>query len=154
VSERTWLDADEQVAWRGILAGSVRLVDQLDRDLRTAHGLSLADYEILVHLSEAPDGRLRMAELAEAALLSRSRLTHRVDRLVAADLVRREPCPTDKRGWFAVLTPAGRGRLVAAAPTHVAGVREYLVDRVDRAALDAAGRALRAVADAVDAHDR
>ena len=146
-----WLDPEEQRAWRAVLGGTVRLVDQLDHDLRHHHDLSLADYEILVHLSEAEGRRLRMAELADAALLTRSRLTHRIDRLSAAGLVCREPCATDKRGWFAVLTDTGFARLEEAVPTHVAGVRAYLVDPVDRAGLLAAGAALHQVAAAVDA---
>jgi len=148
------LDPDEQQAWRDVLGGTVRLVDQLDHDLRHHHGISLADYEILVHLSEADDRRLRMAELADAALLTRSRLTHRIDRLSAAGLVGRAPCPTDKRGSFAVLTDTGFARLEEAVPTHVAGVRAYLVDQVDRPGLLAAGAALHEVAAAVDAARR
>src|SRR5690606_32684985 len=111
--------------------------------------LTLADYEILAHLSEAPDDRLRMSELADAALVSRSRLTHRVDRLAARGLVAREACPTDKRGTFAVLTPAGRSTIVATAPTHVEGVRRYLVNRLDPDLLTAVGEGLGQVADAV-----
>lgn len=145
-----WLDDDEQRAWRAVLAGTTKLIDQLDRDLRVGHDLSLADYEILVHLSEAPDRRLRMAELADAALLSRSRLTHRIDRLRDQGLVTRVPCEEDKRGWFAVLTDAGFARLEDAVPTHVEGVRAYLVDPVDRAGLLAAGDALRVVADTIE----
>jgi DNA-binding MarR family transcriptional regulator len=151
VDEVRWLDDDEQRAWRAVLAGTTKLIEALDRDLRAHHHLSLADYEILVHLSEAPGRRLRMAELADAALLSRSRLTHRIDRLRDQGLVTREPCEEDKRGWFAVLTDHGFARLEEAVPTHVAGVRAYLVDPVDRAGLLAAGTALGAVAATVDA---
>ncbi|MFP4513081.1 MAG: MarR family winged helix-turn-helix transcriptional regulator [Acidimicrobiales bacterium] len=131
MSETRWLDPDEQLAWRRTIAAAILLVDALDRDLRTAHDLTLADYEILVHLSEAEDQQLRMAELADAALVSRSRLTHRVNRLSDRGLVAREACPTDKRGTFAVLTPEGRALLEQAAPTHVHSVREHLIDRLD-----------------------
>ena len=126
-----WLDPGEQLAWRRTIAAAILLVDALDRDLRNEHDLTLADYEILVHLSEADDRQLRMAELADAALVSRSRLTHRVNRLSDRGLVAREACPTDKRGTFAVLTPQGLALLERAAPTHVDSVRAHLVDRLD-----------------------
>lgn len=144
-----WLDERQQRAWRQIIAGATHLLDQLDRELRVAHDLTMADYEILVHLSEAPDSRLRMAELADAALVSRSRLTHRVDRMVARGLVEREACPTDRRGTFAVLTADGRRAIEAAAPTHVEGVRRYVVDPIDPDALDALGTGMGAVAAAI-----
>ena len=142
-----WLDEREQRAWRGTIAGSILLVDQLDRDLRTAHDLTLADYEILVHLSEADEDRLRMSELADAALVSRSRLTHRINRLGARGLVEREACPTDKRGTYAVLTAAGRTLLETAAPTHVDSVRRHLVDHLEPDELDVLGQVLGRVAE-------
>ncbi len=123
-----WLDEEEQQTWRTWLRHSLLLFDRLDAELRHSHGLGLADYEILVQLSEAPDHRLRMSDLAEQALVSRSRLTHRVDRLVAAGLVERRPCPTDRRGLFAVLSADGQRVLDEAAPTHVEGVRRYAID--------------------------
>ena len=131
VSDTQWLDADEQRAWRTLLRFSVLLLDRLDTDLRAAHGIGLADYEILVQLSEAPGRARRMSELANLALVSRSRLTHRVDRLADAGLVTREPCPTDRRGMFAVLSDAGMRLLEEAAPTHVAGVRRYAIEPLD-----------------------
>lgn len=123
-----WLSEDEQAAWRAWIAVSLLLPDRLSRDLQEKADISLADYEILVHLSEAPDQRLRMSELASATLSSRSRLSHQIDRLAAAGLVDRQPCAGDRRGYFAVLTPSGWDFLVAAAPVHVASVREHLVD--------------------------
>lgn len=126
--ETQWLDAEEQVTWRTWLRHSMLMFDRLDAELRREHRIGLADYEILVQLSEAPDHSLRMNELADQALVSRSRLTHRVDRLVEAGLVERQPCPTDRRGLFAVLSPAGLALLRVAAPTHVAGVRRYAID--------------------------
>jgi DNA-binding MarR family transcriptional regulator len=131
VTDIRWLDPGEQLAWRRTIAAAILLVDALDRDLRNEHDLTLADYEILVHLSEADDRRLRMSELADAALVSRSRLTHRVNRLSERGLVAREACPTDKRGTFAVLTRQGLALLERAAPTHVDSVRAHLVDRLD-----------------------
>ena len=144
--EPRWLDPDEQRAWRATFAGSILLVDQLDRDLRLAHDLTLADYEILVHLSESEAGKLRMAELADAALVSRSRLTHRVNRLSARHLVDREACPTDGRGTFAVLTSTGRKLLREAARTHVESVRTHLVDRLSTDEFDRLGTLLAKVA--------
>jgi DNA-binding MarR family transcriptional regulator len=128
-----WLDAAEQRAWRTVLRHSVLLLDRLDAELRATHDIGLADYEILVQLAEAPDRALRMSELADLALVSRSRLTHRVDRLADAGLVERRPCPTDRRGINAVLSDAGARLLEQAAPTHVAGVRRYLIDPLDAA---------------------
>lgn len=129
MSEVRWLDEDEMEAWRLLLQTSVRLLDRLDADLQAAHGLSLADYEVLVHLAAVPEARLRMSELATRALASRSRLTHAVDRLAKRDLVQREQCEKDRRGWYAVLTPQGRRLLETAAPTHVSGVRRYVLER-------------------------
>ena len=123
-----WLTDDEQQAWRAWIAASLLLPDRLSRDLQDEAGISLADYEILVYLSESPDRRLRMSELADRNLSSRSRLSHQVDRLTNAGFVDREPCSEDRRGYFAVLTPQGWDFLVASAPAHVASVREHLVD--------------------------
>ena len=123
-----WLSDDEQASWRAWIAASLLLPDRLNRYLQDEAGISLADYEILVYLSESPDRRLRMSELADRTLSSRSRLSHQVDRLTDAGFVDREPCSQDRRGYFAVLTPRGWDFLVASAPTHVASVREHLVD--------------------------
>ncbi len=117
-------------AWRGYL-GLVRLLDdRLNRDLQGQSGFSLADYEILVRLSEAPGRRLRMTELAQGAMISKSRLSHQMNRLAQRGLTCREDCPSDRRGAFAVLTDDGFSALAAAAPGHVASVREHLIDRL------------------------
>jgi DNA-binding MarR family transcriptional regulator len=123
-----WLSDDEQQAWRAWIAASLLLPDRLSRELQERADISLPDYEILVYLSEAPDRRLRMSELADRTLSSRSRLSHQVDRLSDAGLVDRQPCSDDRRGYFAVLTPSGWDFLVATAPMHVESVREHLVD--------------------------
>lgn len=125
-----WLSESEQRSWRAYIEGSLRLYERLDRDLREGHGLSMPEYEILVRLSEAPDRRIRMAELAESANQSRSRLSHTVARLERAHLVVRDTCPDDRRGVFAVLTDEGFRRLEEASHTHVRGVREHFVDLV------------------------
>jgi DNA-binding MarR family transcriptional regulator len=148
-----WLTPDEQQSWRAFLRGSRLLLDRLDADLVEASGLTLADYEILARLSEAPRGGLRMSELADLALVSRSRLTYRVDRLVAEGLVDRRPCPSDRRGSLAVLTAAGRRRLERAVPIHVDGVLTYLIEGCSGRDLAAIGRVFGAVVEAVDAPD-
>lgn len=122
-----WLSADQQKSWRSFLGGITVLTDQLDRDLRVAHGLALSEYEILVRLSEAPNRSIRMAELADALSHSRSRITHTIARLEKAGIVSRGQCSTDGRGVTAVLTDHGFDVLAEAAHTHVRGVHDYLV---------------------------
>ena len=127
--DQNWLTEAEQHAWRNFISGSRRLLDRLERDLKS-HGLSHDDYGVLVALSEAPDGRLRMAELADLSVESRSRLSHHIRRMEANGLVRRESCPNDLRGSFAVLTERGRAVMEETAPHHVAGVRAHFLDQV------------------------
>jgi len=130
--EPNWLTPTEMAAWRRYIVASRRLIEALDTDL-DQHDLSMADYEILAQLSDAPDRRMRMAELAEIAMLSRSRLSHRMKVMEEAGWVRREACPDDKRGFFAVMTPKGWKAIVAAAPDHVASVRSRFVDKLSKA---------------------
>jgi len=130
--EPNWLTPTEMAAWRRYIVASRRLIEALDSDL-DQHDLSMADYEILAQLSDAPDRRMRMAELAEIAMLSRSRLSHRMKVMEEAGWVRREACPDDKRGFFAVMTPKGWKAIVAAAPDHVASVRTRFVDKLSKA---------------------
>ncbi len=125
----SWLTDTEQSAWRAFLTGSRRLIDALDADLK-AQGLTHDDYGVLVALSESEGGRLRMAELADLSVESRSRLSHHIGRLEARGLVARETCPDDRRGTWAVLSAEGRATIEAVAPHHVAGVREYFLDKV------------------------
>ena len=149
-----WLDSDEQDAWRAYLEATTRVTDRLNEDLKRAFGLTLEDYEILVFLSEAPDRRMRMADLAGALLASRSRLTYRIDRLETAGHVARRPCPSDGRAIWAELTDLGHQRLVEAAPHHVRGVREALVDHFARDEWLRLGSILRGVADTHADRDR
>lgn len=123
-----WLTDEEQGLWRSLLCAEARLTDRLDHELRAAHGLSMAEYVVLVHLSEGPEDGIRMSELADRLLISRSGLTRRVDSMVKAGTVARRSCPMDGRGLMAQMTDYGRRRLEEAAPTHVAGVRRYLID--------------------------
>jgi DNA-binding MarR family transcriptional regulator len=124
-----WLTPDEQDAWRAFLATSKLLFRQLDRDLQP-FGLSGNDYEILVVLSEAPEHRLRMTDLADATAQSRSRLSHQITRMEAEGLVRRDTCPGDKRGLYAVLTDTGMATIERVAPNHVESVRRHFIDRL------------------------
>lgn len=134
-----WLDIEEQAAWRMVLEFCGRTIEGADVDV-AGFGLTGADFEVLVHLSEAEGNGLRMSELASRVLISRSRLTYRVDRMEERGLVVRESCETDRRGFIARLTPAGHELLREAAPSHVSGVRERLVDRLDRDEFIALGR--------------
>jgi DNA-binding MarR family transcriptional regulator len=149
MSEPRWLDAAQQRDWRAYIEGSARLADLLDRDLKAKHGLTTAEYEILVRLSEAPDRRLRMAELADSVSQSRSRLSHTVARLESKELVVRGMCGDDKRGVNAELTDKGFAFLEQAARDHVTTVREYFVDVIDSEDLEAIGRAFRAISEKV-----
>jgi DNA-binding MarR family transcriptional regulator len=127
--EPRWLSSGEQQAWRATVNLSQLLLRQLDRDL-SAHGLNGHDYEILVELSEAPDQRLRMTELADATSQSRSRLSHQISRMEKRGLVRRDECEGDKRGTFAVLTAEGTATIERVAPDHVEHVRRHFIDRL------------------------
>ena len=127
-----WLNAAEMKAWRRYIIASRRLLEALDNDLE-GHDLSMADYEILAQLSDAPERKMRMSELAEIALLSRSRLSHRMKVMEKAGWVKREACPSDKRGYFAVMTAKGWKAIVAAAPDHVESVRSRFVDHLTKA---------------------
>ena len=115
-------------AWRAYVIASELLRKQLNRELQERHGLALADYEVLVRLSEQEGGRMRMAQLAGEIASSKSKLSHQIARMESAGLVQRAECGDDARGVFAEVTPAGRERLRETAPTHLAGVRAHLVD--------------------------
>jgi DNA-binding MarR family transcriptional regulator len=128
--------------WRAFLRAHARVMRQLERDLESEQDLSLTDYDVLVQLSSAPDRRLRMSDLADALVLSRSGATRMVDRLAADGLVERITCETDRRGAWASLTDAGRTRLRRATPTHLRGVAEHFLDRLPPDDLTALGRML------------
>lgn len=126
--EPHWLDADEARAWRAYVIGSELLRQRLNRELQDSEGIALPDYEVLVRLSECPNWQMRMSQLAGQVASSKSRLSHQISRMEKAGLVTREDCPDDARGVIAELTQKGMEVLRAAAPTHVQGVREHLVD--------------------------
>lgn len=149
-----WLTDAEQRAWRSWIAATALLNDRLERDLKHLHGMSLAEYEVLVRLSEAADHRLRMSDLASQTLSSKSRLSHQIARMEADGLVTREECYVDRRGAWAVLTEAGWHRLTEAAPDHVESVRRHLVDVLTPDQLEQLGTACRTVADRLEDESR
>ncbi len=124
-----WLNPREMRAWRSYIIASRRLLDALDLDL-DQHDLSMADYEVLALLSDAPERKLRMSELAELAMLSKSRLSHRIKVMEGVGWIKREKCPSDKRGYFAVMTEKGFKAIAKAAPDHVESVRSRLLDHL------------------------
>ena len=118
-------DAARLAAWRALLEAHAAVTDLLERELEQERGLPLSKFEVLLKLAEAPGGRLRMLELAHSVLLSKSGLSRLVDRMEEAELVRRERCPSDRRGAYAVLTDQGRALLRRAAPVHLRGIQEH-----------------------------
>lgn len=127
-------------AWSAFLRAHARVVRELERELQAEQRMALTDYDVLVQLANAPDRRLRMSELADRLLLSRSGATRLVDRLVAQGLVERVMCDIDRRGQWASLTDAGVDRLRQASPTHLRGVAEHFLDRLSADELDALER--------------
>jgi DNA-binding MarR family transcriptional regulator len=123
-----WLDQAEMAAWRSYVVATLRLRQRLHRELTEQHDVSLTDYEVLVCLEMQDSYRMRMSELAVLMGSTKSRLSHQVGRLEDAGLVRRGRDPEDKRGVITELTDEGLALLATAAPTHVEGVREHLID--------------------------
>ena len=147
MDEARWLDEREQRAWRALMVMQDGLSEFLERRLRTRCGLSQADYQVLAHLSEAPEGRLRPFELGRLLRWEKSRLSQHLGRMEKRDLVTREPCATDQRGAVVALTDPGRVLIEAAAPQHVSDVREVFVDHLSSDELDT----LAAIGDTVRA---
>ena len=131
------LSEEEIRAWGGFLRTHANLITQLDRELEAAHALPLRSYDVLIQLARAPEGSLRMSELADAVVLSRSGLTRLVDRLVEQGYVERRSCPSDARGALAAITPRGLERVREAAGTHIESVRRLFHDRLRRSDLEA-----------------
>jgi DNA-binding MarR family transcriptional regulator len=123
-----WLDDTEQHAWRGYLRMQGKLSARLNRQLQADSGLSLADFDVLVHLTDVPDAKVRVSELARALQWEKSRLSHHVARMERRGLVAREECADDGRGAFVVLTAQGRAAIEGAAPPHVDAVRHLVFD--------------------------
>ncbi|MDI6626295.1 MAG: MarR family transcriptional regulator [Rhodococcus sp. (in: high G+C Gram-positive bacteria)] len=140
-----WLSQDEQSAWRAYLDATRLLLRDLDNQLTRDSGISFTDFELLVVLSEAPDRRRRMSELADAVTTTRSGVTRAISRLVECGWVRRVKCDDDKRGMSAELTESGLSTLAEASPGHAAAVRENMFDLVNPEDLAALTRTFSAV---------
>jgi DNA-binding MarR family transcriptional regulator len=143
-----WLNHREQRAWRGYLAMQAELSARMNRDLQSDSGLSLADFDVLVRLTDREEARLQFGELAEALQWEKSRLSHQVKRMKERGLVAKEECPNDARGAIVVLTDQGQAAIEKAAPTHVEKVRDMVFDRLDEQQVDT----LAAITDSVLEH--
>jgi DNA-binding MarR family transcriptional regulator len=132
MEQATLLSRDELAAWRGLLRIHAGMTKALDAELMREHRLPLTSYEVLLFLADSPEGRMRMSELADGVLLSRSGLTRLVDRMERDGLLRRERCEQDQRGWFAEITEEGRALFARARKTHLDGVRERFLSRLSR----------------------
>ncbi|MET7455515.1 MarR family winged helix-turn-helix transcriptional regulator [Streptomyces sp. NPDC005574] len=139
MGEPRWLDEREERAWRGLMKLQAGLSEYIERQLRTRCGLSSADYQVLAHLSEAPDGRLRSFVLGDALRWEKSRLSQHLTRMQNRGLVTRERCLDDQRGAVVVVTERGRALVETAAPLHLADVRDVLIDHATPAQLDLLG---------------
>ncbi|WP_418957560.1 MarR family winged helix-turn-helix transcriptional regulator [Streptomyces tritici] len=151
--EPRWLSDEEQHVWRAYLHATTLLDDHLDRQLQRDAGMPHVYYGLLVHLSQAPRRRMRMTELARNAKITRSRLSHAVARLEKSGWVRREDCPSDKRGQFAQLTEEGYEVLRQSAPGHVAAVRQAMFDRLSPEQVKQLGEIMRVIAEGLQPTD-
>ncbi|MEU7279156.1 MarR family transcriptional regulator [Streptomyces sp. NPDC045431] len=142
-----WLSDDEQRVWRAYLHATTLLEDHLDRQLQRDAGMPHIYYGLLVQLSQAPRRRMRMTELAKDAKITRSRLSHAIARLERSGWVRREECPSDKRGQNAYLTDEGYEVLKRSAPGHVAAVRQAMFDRLSPEQVEQLGEIMRLMAE-------
>ncbi|MDQ2811170.1 MAG: MarR family transcriptional regulator [Actinomycetota bacterium] len=128
----SWLTDEEQQAWRGLLQMTSQLNARMNRQLQDDYGISLADYEVLVVLSEATDDRPRVFELASGLAWEQSRVSHQLARMQRRGLIARQECPADARGAFVVLTETGRAAIERAAPAHVQTVRQLVFAGLSR----------------------
>lgn len=142
-------DPDRLAVWREFLETHSRVLSQLEQELQARHDLDLTWYDVLVQLSEAPEQRLRMLELADAVLLSKSGLSRLVDRMEEAGFVARETCPEDRRGTLACLTPEGRKALRRCAPVHLAGIHEHFTSHLTDAEVEALHSAFSKIREAM-----
>ena len=145
----TWLTDKEMRAWRTYIETFGDLIAAIERDL-AEHDLTLGDYQVFVYLSEAPNRSMRMCDLADLLQLSPSGLTRRLDGLVKAGFVTREPSTDDRRVMLATLTPSGFAVLEAAAPDHVESVRRHIFDHLDDAQVEAMASIFQAIKDGLE----
>ncbi|MFD3483753.1 MarR family winged helix-turn-helix transcriptional regulator [Streptomyces sp. NPDC058665] len=141
-----WLSTEEQGVWQAYLQATTLLEDHLDRQLQRDAGMPHIYYALLVHLSRAPHRQMRMTQLAKNAKITRSRLSHAVARLEKSGWVRREDCPSDKRGQNAILTDEGQEVLTRSAPGHVTAVRQAIFDRLTPEQVSQLGEIMRVMA--------
>lgn len=146
-----WLDEREHAAWRGLVRMQSQLTGELARRLARSSALSYPDYEVLAVLTERPDGRLRLFELAHELGWEKSRASHHIRRMEERGLVGKERCVEDRRGWFVEVTDDGRRAIADAAPDHVAAVRELFVDRLTPEQIDVVSEVADTVLAAVEA---
>jgi DNA-binding MarR family transcriptional regulator len=145
MQEVRWLTEREERAWRALQFMQMRVEGELARQLAADSGLSYPDYLVLVALTDRPDGRLRLYQLAHDLGWEKSRASHHVGRMVGRGLVTKEKCASDRRGYFVVVTDKGRRAIDAAAPGHVTTVRRLVIDRLEPEQLDAAADVAEAV---------
>jgi DNA-binding MarR family transcriptional regulator len=150
MAKTPWLTSEELRMWRAFIDASAGVLHRVEADLKADSTLSFDDYEVLVHLSEHPDRQLRMSDLTERLVASKSGLTLRIDRLSKRGLVRREPCEHDKRSIYAVLTEEGFDTIKRTAPDHVSSVRRHLLDALTAADVSCMADALQRVTTAFD----
>lgn len=150
-TQQRWLTAREQASWRAYLDMTARLTARLNREMQDQSGISIADFSVLVQLSEHVDARMRVLELARALGWEKSRLSHQLTRMQQRGLIERSNCSEDRRGAFIVLTDKGRDTVVAAAPRHVESVRRYVFDELGPEQVEALGTIARTVTDVLAA---
>jgi DNA-binding MarR family transcriptional regulator len=141
-SDTPWLSAQEERLWRGWLTLNAELSATLQRELQDDSGLSMPDFDVLVHLTDSPEGRVRVTELARLLYWERSRVSHHVTRMERRGLVERTECAEDGRGAFIAVTPAGRAAIEQAAPGHVRAVRRLMFDALSKEEVDRLGTAI------------
>ena len=146
-----WLEPGEQASWRAYLDMTAKLTARLNREMQTHSGISIADFSVLVQLSEHLDGKMRVLELARALGWEKSRLSHQLTRMQQRGLVERSNCSEDRRGAFVLLTDRGRATVEGAAPQHVEAVRRYMFDELSDEQVVALGEISRTVVGLIDA---
>jgi DNA-binding MarR family transcriptional regulator len=152
-SDGPWLSTHEEHVWRGWLRLNAELSATLQRELQDDAGLSMPDFGVLVHLTDSPDGRVRVTDLARLLLWERSRVSHHVTRMERRGLVTREECVEDGRGAFIAVTPAGRTAIQQAAPGHVRAVRRLVFDALSTDEVDQLGAAVDKILTRLDGTD-
>jgi len=149
-----WLDEREARAWRAVQGMTMRLNARLAADVGASSDLSYADYVVLMVLSDQPEGRMRVFELARGLGWEKSRVSHQIARMVDRGLVRKEKCGADRRGAYVVIVPRGRKAIEAAAPRHVETVRRLFIDRLTPDQLDALAEAAETVLEVIEAEEQ